>query len=353
MLLLGERDPKDKERKAAEYAVELKKQMDDMQMSKQQLQQQHHQGGGGILSIGQTRQGRDIQRSHQAEYASYLDGQMNFKRNNQNAGSSGSSNDPYAAIPLDYSSSDHTTTNNNTNTNNNNNTNNSTNNSTNNTTNNNTSSQQSVDRRAKQQEYARQLQQQQQGKLSNQIQSSSSHLGAAPRVEQGWVIGPLGLPVRKTLEVGNRGVQKAFMQQMGGGSPNKPIDNNFHFQVDTKPYSIPQQQQQQQSPMSLGPLSPVAAAFTDIMDERAAKNKLLQLEQAKALEKQIEDNKSRQLQEKKKREEEGGLSLHSSYQYIIIIIIITTISSISIISIIISSSSSIISIIIIIIYSSL
>lgn len=29
-------------------------------------------------------------------------------------------------------------------------------------------------------------------------------------LSEGWVIGPLGIPVRKTIEVGHRGVQKAF-----------------------------------------------------------------------------------------------------------------------------------------------
>jgi hypothetical protein len=33
---------------------------------------------------------------------------------------------------------------------------------------------------------------------------------AAPVLDENWVIGPLGVPVRRTLEVGNRGVQKAF-----------------------------------------------------------------------------------------------------------------------------------------------
>ena len=43
--------------------------------------------------------------------------------------------------------------------------------------------------------------------------------GSAAVLDEGWVMGPLGLPVRRTLQVGNRGVQKAFNQGGGVGSP--------------------------------------------------------------------------------------------------------------------------------------
>ena len=38
-------------------------------------------------------------------------------------------------------------------------------------------------------------------------------------MEDGFIIGPLGVPVRKTIEVGNRGVQKAFSLAQNLGSP--------------------------------------------------------------------------------------------------------------------------------------
>lgn len=40
----------------------------------------------------------------------------------------------------------------------------------------------------------------------------------------GWIIGPLGVPVRKTLDVGNRNIQKAYTEKVT--SPNKELIMN-------------------------------------------------------------------------------------------------------------------------------
>ena len=76
-------------------------------------------------------------------------------------------------------------------------------------------------------------------------------------LDEGWVMGPLGLPVRRTLQVGNRGVQKAFNQGGGVGSPSghsapstalpfsqQPPPGMMMMQA---PYSAPQMQMQQPS----------------------------------------------------------------------------------------------------------
>lgn len=47
---------------------------------------------------------------------------------------------------------------------------------------------------------------------SNQTQSIRRKSGSII-LEDGWIMGPLGLPVRETLEVGHRGTQKAFNQK--------------------------------------------------------------------------------------------------------------------------------------------
>jgi len=88
-------------------------------------------------------------------------------------------------------------------------------------------------KRAKQSEYARALQEQQlihqrieADRLSNQLQQielKNVHQDASAQAKKsladGWVMGPLGVPVRKTLEVGSRLVQKAYNQS--AGSPQK------------------------------------------------------------------------------------------------------------------------------------
>lgn len=77
-------------------------------------------------------------------------------------------------------------------------------------------------------EYARQLQEQMQTKqqskqLAQQLEqqmhsprspTSSAAMAAAQAAGPGWEMGPLGIPVRKTLDVGNRGVQKQYNAQV-------------------------------------------------------------------------------------------------------------------------------------------
>ena len=75
-------------------------------------------------------------------------------------------------------------------------------------------------------------------------------------LDDGWVMGPLGLPVRRTLQVGNRGVQKAFNQGGGVGSPSGHSAPSTAMPYSQQPppgmmmqapYSAPQMQMQQPS----------------------------------------------------------------------------------------------------------
>ena len=114
-------------------------------------------------------------------------------------------------------------------------------------------------KRAKQAEYNRQLQEHEELKRRNDLaqmnnqhnQLKNYHQQSPTRKTQhtdsgdslpdsGWEIGPLGQPVRKTLAVGNRNVQKAYVTkkhsprkpQMGGPSQNGQqfdFDNNGLF----------------------------------------------------------------------------------------------------------------------------
>ena len=47
---------------------------------------------------------------------------------------------------------------------------------------------------------------------------------SAGALGEGWVMGPLGVPVRDTLAVGNRKVQREYVTQMQ--SPQKPAQNH-------------------------------------------------------------------------------------------------------------------------------
>ena len=178
------------------------------------------------------------------------------------------------------------------------------------------------------------------------------------RLEEGWTIGPLGQPVRKTLEVGHRGVQKAFNQSLnhceaygtqreergGGGLEDnlsdllngrlKPLESGTPVGYDQ--YSqIHGQQQEQEFPYtdngSFSPStqyrlmddargggggglrdtlgSPKAHTFeprtaldADVLDERKLKAKVMQSEQARALQQQMKDKVARAAAEKVKVE---------------------------------------------------
>eukprot|EP01038_Epipyxis_sp_PR26KG_P009340 gene9340-12585_t len=112
-----------------------------------------------------------------------------------------------------------------------------------------------AEKRAKQAEYARALQFQQHQKqtttssaisMQNNLKLSPEKAPLSSIIEDpGWVMGPLGLPVRKTLEVGNRQIQKAFNLQQLGSSPPKPafqpVANDYNSnmisnQIQTNPY---------------------------------------------------------------------------------------------------------------------
>jgi hypothetical protein len=91
-----------------------------------------------------------------------------------------------------------------------------------------------AEKRTKQLEYAMALQQQQfthaapqqphDRYTQQQVAAAAAPSGFKPGggLEEGWVIGPMGLPVRKTLEVGNRRVQKAYADHaLQAQSPKK------------------------------------------------------------------------------------------------------------------------------------
>ena len=81
-------------------------------------------------------------------------------------------------------------------------------------------------KRTKQAEYAKALEQQLNNKMQSNNQKQNLNGGRHPAAAggpgsaidsqgalgEGWVIGPLGMPVRKTLDVGNRRLQKVFNQ---------------------------------------------------------------------------------------------------------------------------------------------
>lgn len=106
----------------------------------------------------------------------------------------------------------------------------------------------SLQKRKKQEEYAKMLQEQMHMKLpavdsnyGNDQRSNNSkrnqysnNVVAEPQLAEGWVIGPLGIPVRKTLETGHRGVQKTYHQNIGSNSPQKiPPPDNFNYRNES------------------------------------------------------------------------------------------------------------------------
>ena len=181
------------------------------------------------------------------------------------------------------------------------------------------------------------------------------------RLEEGWTIGPLGQPVRKTLEVGHRGVQKAFNQSLkhsetytmqredrdgvGGDDYLSELMNGRLKSLESAAVESPdmrsmaheqyvqgrgQQQEQEFAFMdegnyspdtrygtaddvrgglrdSLGTLrahsfEPRTALNADVLDERKLKAKVMQSEQARALQQQMKDKAARAAAEKEKME---------------------------------------------------
>jgi hypothetical protein len=78
-------------------------------------------------------------------------------------------------------------------------------------------------KRLEQQEYARELESQLKHKSQHDDRSSASLMNDGG---DGWVIGPLGIPVRKTLDVGDRKLQRQYYQRQAASSssPNKPVE---------------------------------------------------------------------------------------------------------------------------------
>ena len=181
------------------------------------------------------------------------------------------------------------------------------------------------------------------------------------RLEEGWTIGPLGQPVRKTLEVGHRGVQKAFNQSLkhsetytmqreerdgvGGDDYLSELMNGRLKSLESATVESPdmrstaheqyvqgrgQPQEQEFAYMnegnyspdtrygtvddvrgglrdSLGTLrahsfEPRTALNADVLDERKLKAKVMQSEQARALQQQMKDKAARAAAEKEKME---------------------------------------------------
>lgn len=209
-----------------------------------------------------------------------------------------------------------------------------------------------MDKRAKQaeynmalqqQQYLQNLQQQQSGnsKHAEQRAASAVATGFKPSggLEEGWVIGPMGLPVRKTLEVGNRGVQRAYANHIAETqSPTKAhvssgnVDHGQGRGFDMDSYqqaahmlnSPPRYGGAPPGGMGLGyngaPVGggyhgggPATALGGDIggnPDDRAMKVKMQQAEQARVLEMQMRANQERKDAEKKQRAEEDAKELH-------------------------------------------
>lgn len=178
------------------------------------------------------------------------------------------------------------------------------------------------------------------------------------RLEEGWTIGPIGQPVRKTLEVGHRGVQKAFNQSLnhceaygtqreergGGGVEDnlsdlmngrlKPLESGTPVGYDQYSQTRAQQQEQENPYTDNGNFSPSTqyrlmddargggggglrdtlgspkahtfeprtALDADVLDERKLKAKVMQSEQARALQQQMKDKAARAAAEKVKVE---------------------------------------------------
>ena len=184
--------------------------------------------------------------------------------------------------------------------------------------------------RSKQTEYAQSLLQQQmiqkytQNSKENPSKSSSSSntsgIARDGSLEAGWVLGPLGLPVRKTLDVGNRGQQRAYLDQVIQNlSPNKMNDakfgNNSHDDVSlqhvgvanptTEAYLFGLANANARSAQSNSTYGIMAHSGIGDTDDRELKAKMLKVEQAKVLEMQILSNKERKDQEKRKAEQES------------------------------------------------
>ena len=242
-------------------------------------------------------------------------------------------------------------------------------------------------KRAKQAEYAQALQQQlhhQQAQSSKSKQKRSDRdrdrdrdpysdgPALAPRLagqneagglEEGWVIGPLGQPVRRTLEVGHRGAQKAFTQSQNmklSPTHRGRVEDYADQGIDTRSYEeeaspsySPEDRRRQgetqghyydddgymsdngqgdggmgggdggrgggsggggsgsvggfREPVGVHKahiVEPRTALNADVLDERKAKSKQMQSEQARALQQQMKDNAARIAAEKEKRERE-------------------------------------------------
>jgi hypothetical protein len=178
--------------------------------------------------------------------------------------------------------------------------------------------------RSKQTEYAQSLLQQQMiqkytpnskenpSKSSSSSSSNPSGIARDGSLEAGWVLGPLGLPVRKTLDVGNRGQQRAYLDQVIQNlSPNKMNDakfgNNFHDDANptTEAYLFGLANANARSAQSNSTYGIMAHSGIGDTDDRELKAKMLKVEQAKVLEMQILSNKERKDQEKRKAEHES------------------------------------------------
>ena len=232
-------------------------------------------------------------------------------------------------------------------------------------------------KRARQVDYARALQAQQAWALAQggpgspsaggrrEFHNRINHLsppkagsggGASGVLDEGWVLGPMGLPVRRTLQTGNRNVQKAYNQAVNNSPPRPshggpPAANPYAFTASpaaAAPHLYPPPQPsydaagsgyQSGPPPPSDPFSfsgdlygpppgtghstsparsvpgayphtaallrdPRTALDGDVGDERKAMEKLMKQDQARALEEQIRANAARTAADKAKRENE-------------------------------------------------
>lgn len=213
--------------------------------------------------------------------------------------------------------------------------------------------------KARQEEYARQLQMDMQRKAiinpnnadvlrrnrPQDFTQAFSNGGQAyqqqpPVPQDGFVIGPLGLPVRRTLDVGNRGQQRAFSAQSSPpkisqppgptynqpyGGPNVNYDPNAFMPPNMQVYSdtphqivhgaVPYGHPASAVPPNNSSMPPttIGGLQGDVQDERDFKQKQQKLEHARALEAQIYENK-RRIEEEKRLEAEMDLMLQQKIE---------------------------------------
>eukprot|EP01039_Chlorochromonas_danica_P007056 gene7056-7803_t len=164
-------------------------------------------------------------------------------------------------------------------------------------------------KRRQQEEYARALNQQLGMKSDDVHKASNAGRKLSPRVPQGggggegalepgWTMGPLGVPVRKTLQTGRRDLQKAFI----AGAQLSPEKPGGFFQSPQQPVSMLGNGVGMAMPM--GDVQAITAEGIIGLSDRQDEIKARRIFQAQLLEQQIADNKARAKEAEEKQKEE-------------------------------------------------